>query len=146
MNITKNQFRSLLNVAITIKILGVIVSVAEHFSLPPAVRDYENQLGPGKLTLLLAGVPLIILSLVSLVGLYCFRPFARPLFVMVLICGLVLQIFTGPSVESGLASSLANVRTLLTGIRLAVLYLTPAKEWFAQTPTVHSGRSPESAT
>jgi len=38
-----------------------------------------------------------------------------------------------PTVESGLASALGEIGTLADGIIFAIVFLTPARDWFKKT-------------
>ena len=138
MSITKEQFRWLVTAWVVIEILGVVVSLAGQSSLPAPLRDYlasqsEADLTASDIALVAMYIPLLIASVVCIIGLYCFWGFARPLTVFVWIVGLILQVFAGPTVESGLATSLNELAAVLTGIILAVIYITPAKVWFDKT-------------
>ena len=75
-------------------------------------------------------VPLLVGLGVSFIGPCCFWPFARPLTVIVLAVGLILQVLIGPTVDSGLAMSLNELSAVLTGIIIAVIYLSPSRVWF----------------
>jgi len=135
MNITKGQFRWLVTASVVVTILGAVVTFAGESSLPAPLRDYlaaqsEGDLTASDIVLVALGIPLLIALVVSIVGLYCFWRFARPLTVIVWIIGLIFQVFAGPTVDSGLATSLYELAAVLTGIILAVIYITPAKVWF----------------
>ncbi len=138
MSITKGQFRWLVTASIVTTILGVVVSLVGEPSLPAPLRDYlkaqnEAGLSAGNIALYAVEVPLLIASVVSIIGLYRMWRFARPLTVVVWIIGLILQVFSGPSVNSGLATSLYELAAVLNGIILAVIYMTPASTWFEKT-------------
>ena len=138
MSITKGQFRWLVTASVVITILGVVVSLVGESSLPAPLRDYlalqsDADLTAGGIALVAMGIPLLIALVVSIIGLYCFWRFARPLTVIVWIVGLILQVFAGPTVDSGLATSLYELAAVLTGIIIAVIYITPAKVWFEKT-------------
>jgi hypothetical protein len=140
MSITKGQFRWLVTASVVITILGLVVSFAGESSLPAPLRDYlalesrsEADLTASDVALVVVGIPLLVALVVSIIGLYCFWRFARPLTVIAWIVGLILQVFVGPTVDSGLATSLYELAAILTGIILAVIYITPAKAWFEKT-------------
>ena len=138
MSITKEQFRWLVTASIVATILGEVVSLAGEPSLPSPLRNYltaqgDADLSAGDIALAAVGVPLLIAVVVSIIGLYQLWRFARPLTVVVWIIGLIFQVFAGPSVNSGLATSLYELAAVLTGIILAVIYMTPASTWFEKT-------------
>jgi hypothetical protein len=135
MNITKGQFRWLVTASVVVTILGAVATFAGESSLPAPLRDYlaaqsESDLTASDIALVAAGIPLLIALVVSIIGLYRFWRFARPLTVIVWIIGLIFQVFAGPTVDSGLATSLYELAAVLTGIILAVIYITPARVWF----------------
>lgn len=96
-------------------------------------KQSEADVTAGHIALAAVGIPLLIAFVVSIIGLYRFWRFARPLTVIVWIVGLIFQVFAGPTVDSGLATSLYELAAVLTGIILAVIYMMPAKAWFERT-------------
>ena len=142
---TKGQFRWLVTMSIVTTIAGVVASFVGASSLPASLRDYlvaqqEADLTAGEIALAVIGIPLLIALLVSIIGLYRFWRFARPLTVIVWGVGLILQAFAGPTVDLGLVTSLYELGAVLTGIILAVIYMTPAKDWFEKT---HEATGPQ---
>jgi uncharacterized membrane protein (DUF485 family) len=138
MSISKAQFRWLVTAHVVVTILAIIVTFAGESSLPEPLRDYvaaqyEADLTASKIVIAAIGIPLIIALAVSIIGLYLFWWFARPLSVIVWAIGLILQPFAGPYVDWGLAVSLYELAALLMGVVLAVIYITPAKVWFDKT-------------
>jgi hypothetical protein len=138
MPITKGQFRWLVTASVLATIIGVVVSLAGESSLPPTLRDYlaaqcAADLSATDAVIGVVGIPVLVALLVSIIGLYRFWRFARPLTVVVWIVGLTLQAFAGPTVDSGLATSLYELAAVLTGMILAVIYVTPARAWFEKT-------------
>jgi hypothetical protein len=138
MSITKGQFRWLVTASVVAMILGVVVSFATESSLPAPLRDYlrsqwEADTTASDIVLAVVGIALLIALVVSVIGLYRFWRFARPLTVVVWSVVLILQTFAGPTVDSGFATSLYELGALLTGMILAVIYITPARRWFEKT-------------
>ena len=123
---------------VVVTILGVIVSLAGESSLPEPLRYYLEEQAKadpdaGDIALVAVGIPLLIALVVSIIGLYRFWRFARPLTVIVFVVGLILQVFAGPTVDPGPATSLYELAAVFTGIILAVIYITPARAWFEKT-------------
>jgi energy-coupling factor transporter transmembrane protein EcfT len=119
-------------------ILGVVVSFATESSLPAPLRDYlrsqwEADTTASDIVLAVVSIALLITLVVSVIGLYRFWRFARPLTVVVWVVVLIFQAFVGPTVDSGFATSLYELGALLTGMILAVIYITPARRWFEKT-------------
>ena len=116
-------------------IAGVVSTLVGESSLPASLRDYlvaQQEADPtaGEIALGVVAFALLIALLISIIGLYRFWRFARPLTVIVWGVGLIFQALAGPTVDLGLATSLYQLSAVLTGIILAVIYMTPAKEWF----------------
>lgn len=138
MNITKSRFRWLVTTSVVAAVLGGVASLVGESSLPPPLRHYvaeyyESDLTTKDLAIACVAIPLVIAVVYSIVGLYRFWPSARPLTVGAMIAGLALQPFFGPTVDTGLATALYNASTLLTGVIIAIVYLTSAREWFLAT-------------
>src|SRR5687768_16020013 len=120
---TKGQFRWLVTAMVAVEIVSGIVSFATESSLPVPLREYqaaqlEAEWTTREIALVIGGIPLLIAIIVSVVGLYCFWGFARPLMVIIWIVVLTVGVVAGPDVESGLATSLYDLATLLNGIIL----------------------------
>jgi len=135
---TKGQFRWLVTTSIAAPLAGIVVSFAGEALLPALLRDYlvaqrEADLTGAEIALAVVGILLLIAVFLSIIGLYRFWRFARPLTVIVWGVGLIFQALAGPTVVPGIATSLYELGAVLTGIILAVIYLTPAKEWFEKT-------------
>ena len=116
-------------------IAGVIVSFATENSLPPELQSYlervENTpLANGEIVLAVVDVTFVVFAVVLTVGLFRFRRWAKTLLPMNFILGLVLIPINGPSVESGWASSLFYLGSLVDGIILALVYFSPLREFF----------------
>ena len=138
--LTQGRFRWLVTAWLVMIALGLIVSFAAQFALPPSLRAYrdaewEADLNTRDLFVLIMGIPLLIAFLVSIIGLYRFWPSARPLTFLVLAGGLILQAVAGPVVDAGPAISLNQLAAVLNGVILSLVYLSPAKLWFENRNT-----------
>lgn len=138
MTLTKEQFRWLVTATVAVSVAGLAVSFAGESSLPEPLLDYlaaqsEADLTLTDLALIGVVIPLTIAYVVSIIGLYRFWRLSRPLMVIVWSIGFILQSSLGPVVDWGLATSLYGLGDVLTGIILAVIYMTPAKTWFGDT-------------
>ena len=132
---TRKNFRILLVLSWLLVIAGVIVSFATENSLPPELQSYlervENApLANGEIVLAVVDVTFVVFAVVLTVGLFRFRRWAKTLLPMSFILGLVLIPINGPSVESGWASSLFYLGSLVDGIILALVYFSPLREFF----------------
>jgi hypothetical protein len=132
---TKKHFRWLVTASIAASIAGVVVSFLGESTLPAPLRAYlaarwSADSKASGIILLFVAIPLLIAGVVSIIGLYRFWRFSRPLTVIVWVIGFILQASIGPTVDSALATSLYELAAVLTGIILAVVYMPPAKAWF----------------
>ena len=75
-------------------------------------------------------VIMIILYLISLFLLYRFMSFGKPLFTFVIIAVLLVSIFSGPTISTGLGDAIDWIETLIEGAILTFLYFTPIKDKF----------------
>lgn len=64
------------------------------------------------------------------VGLYLFRPWARPLAVITTALGLLLYPILGPNLSSGWSQLFSELSSTLWGVSLALAYFSPLKEHF----------------
>jgi hypothetical protein len=129
--ITKGQFRWLLTASIIATVLGIVISFAAESRLPQPLRDYlateTDALTITDMILVVIFIPLVVATILSVIGLYRFWNVARPLTLITWIVGLIIQPLLGPTVDHGLATSLYELAALLNGIIIAIIYLTPAK-------------------
>jgi hypothetical protein len=77
------------------------------------------------------GIPLVIALLASSIGLFFFRPFARPLYLATTLGSiLIVPLYGGPYVVSGWMQTLDDIGLILSGVILATIYWSPLKELF----------------
>ena len=143
-NITKKQFRILLTLSILTAVASTVAGVlADSWLLPQPLRDYQqaqHAVRPtvGGLVLSILGLPGLIAGIVSIVGLYRFWPCARWLSVTAWTYALVWMPFSPwPVIENALAGALSQCSTLLAGIVLAIIYFSPAADWFEKEGMTH---------
>ncbi len=138
--ITKKQFRILLTFSIIALVASGVADNLATWLLPQPLLDYrQSQHGEhpkvGELIISLLGVPGVIVALISVVGLYRFWPRARLLSVAAWVYMLVWMAFSpGPVISSALAGALSQCSTLLAGAVLALIYFSPAADWFQRRP------------
>ena len=118
-------------------IVFVIFFVNEFFYQSEEVSTISDQLSFGIFdseTGALLGfgffVIMIILYLISLFLLYRFMNFGKPLFTFVIIAILLVSIFSGPIISTGLGSAIDWIETLIEGAILTFLYFSPIKDKF----------------
>jgi hypothetical protein len=134
--ISKKQFRVLLTLCLAAFIASVIAGALDAWLLPKQLLDYERSqhgIHPtnGELIASILGAPGTIAAFVSLIGLYCFWPPARWLAAAAWAYLLVWMPFSpGPVVTNTLCAALTACFQLLAGAVLALVYFSPAADWF----------------
>ena len=135
--LSKRQFRILLGVYLLTTTLGFAVSSLGEYLLPPALRAFEQEQLESDITtsewvLLAVSIPVLVAAVVALVGLFRFWPLARPLVLALTALGIIIGPFGGPVVETGLAATFDWCSTVLGGMVLALIYLSPVADWFVK--------------
>jgi hypothetical protein len=135
--ITKTQFRVLLTLSIAAMIASTVAEVlTDRWLLPQYLRDClaahrTDRPEPGEIVINILAVPGVLSGLIAIVGLYRFWPSARWLAVAGWAYMLAWMPFSrSPVIESPLSGALSQCSTLLAGVVLAVIYLSPAADWF----------------
>ena len=142
--ITKSQFRVLLTLCIVALVASTVASFLNSRLLPQPLIDYQqSQHGvppkTGELVITLLGIPGVIAGLVSIVGLYRFWPSARWLGVAAWVYVLVWMAFSpGPVLSNAVAGAFSQCSTLLAGAVLAIVYFSPAANWFQKKELTHA--------
>ena len=130
-----SHFRALLIASLIFSALGAVIDTVfpgllpEPFSKALQLQD-EAIAGPWVYALLALALLLLAALVASVVGLYLFRPWSRPLAVGMTIVAVVLVPFFGAVAESGIASAAMELSSLLWGAVLAVAYFSPLAETF----------------
>jgi hypothetical protein len=135
MTVSPQFFRSLMLASLAFTILALILDITVPALVPEIVRfaeeQYWNQTSTGGLVFrLVIFILYVVASLVAFVGLYLFKPWARPTnFILA-----ALVIFVSPAmghvVLSGLAQGLGEIALLLWGAVLALAYFSSISERF----------------
>jgi hypothetical protein len=135
---TQRQFRLLLMVDCVVGVIGLVFAVASPYYLPPELRAYVE--GPPVEELswhdafLLTGVlVMLILAVVTTVGLWRFRRWARGVRLWYGVACFASAFSSGPVVITGLASAVISLGTVIEGGLLALVYLSPVAAWFTGT-------------
>ena len=118
-------------------IVFVIFFINEFFYQSEEVSTISDQLSFGIFdseTGALLGfgffVIMIILYLISLFLLYRFMSFGKPLYTFVIIAIILVSIFSGPTISTGLGGAIDWIETLIEGAILTFLYFSPIKDKF----------------
>ncbi|MDY0163231.1 hypothetical protein [Desulfobotulus sp.] len=131
-----SHFRTLLLATLLSYILGGILEIFwfERF-LPPALQAYLQSQEEALTTLQIITkgmIAFLLLScfILSIVGLWRFRPWAPKLFLAQWIAGCLLTVDFQPLVISGPGVFLASLTSLLDGLLIGILFFTPLRARF----------------
>ena len=132
---TRKNFRILLVLSWLLVIAGVMASFITEKTLPPELQSYLERVENAPLTnseivLAVVDIAFIVFAVVLTVGLFRFRRWAKTLLPISYVLGLALIPGDGPYVESGWASFLFFLGSLVDGIILALVYFSPLREFF----------------
>ncbi len=126
---TVKQFRLFLTLSWVLLVATIIMFIWTEQYLPPPLQEYlnqqlEDQAGIMESFLLMTiAVILGLAIIISYVGLYFWKNWARPLFLISLVAGYLLSpLDTAPVVMPAWSYYLGDLATLFTGMVLAIIY------------------------
>ena len=135
---TKIHFRILIMLRVAFVAAGIAVAFVPDMYSPALAFAYSNEPEPWIITsqwLSLATlVPLTLLTILAIVGLFFFKHWGRALSLYGTIAITLLSASFGPSVESAIESALLDVSILLWGAILALAYYSPVSSMFGNNP------------
>jgi hypothetical protein len=129
---TRRQFRLLLIFNWLIVLVAIVVLFLTRPNLPPELRAYNEaftQSSRHAFFLIFDGI-ISILFIVSYVGLYFFKKWARAVFVSTFIITLLEVPVISAYVQTGWFYMMGAVLNVTTGMLIAVMYFAPLKEAF----------------
>lgn len=127
---TNTQFRWLL-------VLHVLASLAAGWAAAGAPSDYSQSLGDAfarEPTPLLyrnavlasgIGIVLTLATIAGVIGLFYFKRWSRTTLFLATVAGLIVYLFSGPTLHSALEDRLAEIAILMRGAILALAYYSP---------------------
>lgn len=133
---SKTNFRILLGLLIAVTLLGTISGLLFPSDMAREttnqVIEFNSSIPNFDFIFFLYGYLVIALTLVSFVGLFLFKPWARDLFLTALILTIpgYFVIISPTTVPHAIDELLGSVSFILSGMLIAVMYLSPAKEYF----------------
>jgi urea transporter len=136
MNITPSLFRKLLVLSIISGAIGILLDIMLPNLIPAPLYQAQEEveqaaLSTGFIVLLLISIPLIIVNIISVVGLFCFRPWAPRIAIIATLLSFMIYPLLGYSLSSGWALALTDFSTLLWGVVLTLTYYSPIRKRFA---------------
>jgi urea transporter len=136
MNITPSLFRKLLLLSIICAVMGGLLDIVLPNLIPASLYQAQEEVEQSAshtefIILLLIGIPIIIVNIISVVGLFCFRPWAPRIAIIATLLSFMIYPLLGYSLSSGWAQALIDFSTLLWGVVLTLTYCSPIRKRFA---------------
>ncbi|GLS84550.1 hypothetical protein [Paraferrimonas haliotis] len=134
-------FRFILIASLMASITSVVAGISLLDTLPQILQDYMAQLesqemSKGKALFLLLLVPtVLLLLLISTIGLWKFKSWARTLYVILLVAFIPLYPASGPVVMTSLEAMFRDIALVLEGVLLALMYTGEVNQKFVSTTT-----------
>lgn len=133
------QFRLFLTLSWSLNILSIIIWLWTDQFLPPLLQEYLSRQDSQEITatdiiLTIVGLLLLLSVVISYIGLYLWKDWARHLFLITTIIGYLMALIdTAPSVMSSWAFYINDLATLFTGMVLAIIYYNEIRQRFTAT-------------
>lgn len=115
--------RSLLVAQFGLTMIGAVLDLALTHQLPPAVQEFNQQLGDAhSWPLVILGLGCLLLGLLGLIGLFLLRPWAKAAY-LVALAGVILVTLFGPPTAAtpGAASALYDLGNMAAGATVLLL-------------------------
>jgi hypothetical protein len=127
---TARLFRAALITEWILAIGAAVVAILTEPLLPAELRAYLDRQAGAPLTAAdliqgVVGVGFLALAAATTVGLFIYKRWARLVFAALTVTGFIPVILMGPTVESGIATALAESAVLVSGVILALMYWSP---------------------
>ncbi len=127
------QAKTALRIALIAQVVVLFLGLAAHFllqdQLPPPLAEYlaqEDRREPtvGELALLALVLPALGAHFVAIVGLYLLQPWARWVYLFVLVLFVPVGLMLGPTVEHVVQTALAELEYTLSGLVLGIAFFS----------------------
>ncbi len=133
----RNQFRLLLITELSLQILASVYEIFFASSLVEKIADFAHQEEPAlegvKLILAVGfGAPAFVIALISWVGLFLFKNWARHLWLASFVLIFLAYPFLGITVSGGISQIFYDASMLCAGAIIALVYCSPLREYFDQ--------------
>ena len=143
---TKRRFRIAVVLPAVLTALAVVASCVGETSLPPPLQEHLRQQRNAEFAvvdwvLVALALPLLAAYIAAFVGLLKFRPHSRSLNLVMSAVGLIALPLAGPTVETGITTSLLHASSMLYGAVLAIAYQRPVADWFQDRPPTEATRT-----
>ena len=119
-------------------VVGVIVGLYEERYLPEILRTYVNAddskaLSSVEIVAMSSGAFLLLGFIISSIGLYRLKQWARTVYVACAVLGTALFLFMGPSVTPPIQGTIEYLANATEGFTIALLYFSTARNNFASS-------------
>jgi urea transporter len=137
MNITPSLFRKLLLLSIILAVIGILLDIMLPNLIPAPLYQAQEEVDQAAwstefiVLLLIISIPVIIVNIISVVGLFFFRPWAPRIAIIATLLSFMIYPLLGYSLSSGWALALTDFSTLLWGVVLTLTYCSPIRKRFA---------------
>ncbi len=129
-------FRAMLIASLITGVIGSFLDLAFPALVPDSMNEAFDALPPPPSFALFGAGLLVFITfggvVLSLIGLYMFQPWARPLALSMTALGLLFHPLLGVSMQSGWAHLFLEISTMLWGAVLTMSYLSSVSARFAQ--------------
>lgn len=127
-------FRLSIVVSVALAVVGAFIDAVPGLIPAELWRAYESTVPQGirtkDIVLMVIGAPLFVATLVSIVGLYRFRPWSPRAALYVSIASLLIYPLIDVQIVSPWSQLLTEVSAVLWGVVLAMAYLPPLAQRF----------------
>lgn len=132
---TRQNFRKLIILEWLLGFITIVVYFTTENYLPPPLRDFLEQEKNDEVTtldsiILAFSFVAFITYVITYVGLYKFKPWAKTLLLPIQIVGLLTMIPHGPSISTSWVAVLNHSYSIVVGGILFLVYLSPVSEMF----------------
>ena len=129
--------RILIVVEVCLAVLSIALGLLGRSLLPVELQTFEQARAESELSLvegLLIAIclPAIVLMIVSWVGLWRLRSWARTVYTLAWLLGLVAVVFAGPAIASWPGELVGELGTLNGGVILGVTYFSDLRHHFGK--------------
>jgi len=125
---------------------AVVIGLFEEHSLPEALRSYiveqdNKPLSQSEMILFGTGLFLVLGLIISSIGIYFLKTWARTLYVVCSVLGAVAFLFFGPVVTPPIEGTLQYMANALEGFTIALLFFSSARVNFeSSNQSLREGR------
>jgi len=129
-------FRVVLILGLIFSIISIVAGISLSDTLPPILQDYllqlENEeLSATEVILFLTATPMILtLLIVSTIGLWNFKSWARTLYVVISVAFIPLYPVIGPVIMNGWEAMFYDMELILKGVLIAMMFTGEVSQKF----------------